>query len=570
MWDTESSGKAAHPPVADAEPVQEGPGRDGTVRNAPARARRAAWTAAIVAGILTLFWLYWLQARDEGVGSDAASNVLQGAAMLHGNLLLHGWVMTDVSFYCTELVQYALLQTVMAMSPGVVFVAGAMTYLLLLLAACWLAKGRATGRQAMIRVCAGAAVMLAPAPGAMLHAPAHLGSALPVLVVWLVIDRCPPRWYVPVAVCLLLTWGQVADPLVELTGVAAVALACGARSGLRLLRRRRGGGDHVPAGSPPWFEPALAAAAVMSAGLSQLALAAIRAAGGFTVPPLSGSFTGIAGVWEHAAITGKTLLALFGTAFWTETPAPLPWWQAGFSYVHLAVAALAAAGLVLALRRFFEPDALVTAGIAAGIVLNVAVFMTSRFPTDMASGREISAVLPFSVVLAGRLVPGFLAGRARLRGLRPAAALTALALVGVAMTAANSAVARPAPPAQATVAGWLSAHQAGDGLALSYWMSNVITVDTGGRVAVRPATVARGAVAQPAGWNSDTGWYDPAENSARFLLTDAPAGSGAWKAQLRAAEATFGRPARTYLVDGDTVWTWPGNILARLGPAPPK
>ena len=37
------------------------------------------------------------------VNSDGAGLVLQASDMLHGNLLLHGWYATDVSFVTTEL-----------------------------------------------------------------------------------------------------------------------------------------------------------------------------------------------------------------------------------------------------------------------------------------------------------------------------------------------------------------------------------------------------------------------------------------------------------------------------------
>ena len=42
------------------------------------------------------------------VNADGASNALQAWDMLHGNLLLHGWWLSDVSFYTTELPQYTL------------------------------------------------------------------------------------------------------------------------------------------------------------------------------------------------------------------------------------------------------------------------------------------------------------------------------------------------------------------------------------------------------------------------------------------------------------------------------
>jgi hypothetical protein len=514
---------------------------------------------------------YWLQARSAAVSSDGASIILQASDLRHGNLLLHGWDTADVSFYGTELVQYALLLIVLPMSPGLVFVAGAMTYTLLVAGAALLARGRAAGREGIIRACAGAGIMLAPAPGTLtallLHAPDHVGSAVPVLLAWLVIDRCRPRWYVPVSVCLLLTWGQVGDQLVEITGVAAIVVACGVRSAWELLRRRR----------PSWFEPSLAAAAIVSFGLAKLVTAGIRAAGGFTPAPVNTSWSGLTALWQHAALTGEGLLGLFGATFWTKGLTPL---QLAFSCLHLVGVALAVAGLALALRRFFRPDALLTAGLATAIVLNVAAFTASGYVDNIISVREAAAVLPFAAICAGRLLPGrLLSGSVRLDSPRsgplariPLARLRVrlapvLAVIGaayLAMLGVNAATARPAPPAQAAIAGWLSDHHLTNGLAAGYWLSNIVTVDTGGQVKVRQIRVTRGAVTPPPDWEINTLWYDPAVSQADFLLTNAAPGSAAWETQVRAAERDFGTPSRIYRVDGVSVLTWHTNLLIAL------
>ena len=44
------------------------------------------------------------------INADGASNALQAWEMLHGNVLLKGWTVTDVPFYSTELPQYALIE----------------------------------------------------------------------------------------------------------------------------------------------------------------------------------------------------------------------------------------------------------------------------------------------------------------------------------------------------------------------------------------------------------------------------------------------------------------------------
>jgi hypothetical protein len=55
---------------------------------------------------VVLFVCYLRLSRTQPVVSDGASNALQAWDMLHGNWLLRGWTVSDVSFYTTELPEY--------------------------------------------------------------------------------------------------------------------------------------------------------------------------------------------------------------------------------------------------------------------------------------------------------------------------------------------------------------------------------------------------------------------------------------------------------------------------------
>ena len=59
-------------------------------------------TGCTSAAIL-LFLCYLRISGTQPVTSDGASQALQAWDMLHGNWLLKGWSLTDVSFYTTEL-----------------------------------------------------------------------------------------------------------------------------------------------------------------------------------------------------------------------------------------------------------------------------------------------------------------------------------------------------------------------------------------------------------------------------------------------------------------------------------
>ena len=73
--------------------------------------------------------------RRSPANSDGASNALQAWDMLHGNLLLHGWWLSDVSFYTTELPEYMLVELGrIGLNADVVHVGAALTYTLLVAA----------------------------------------------------------------------------------------------------------------------------------------------------------------------------------------------------------------------------------------------------------------------------------------------------------------------------------------------------------------------------------------------------------------------------------------------------
>src|ERR1700689_5696165 len=81
---------------------------------------------ALATGVL--FFCYWRQSSSAALSSDGSGNVLQAWAMLHGNVLLHNWWVSDVSFYTTELPQYMLIEFFAGLGPWVVHIGAAMTY----------------------------------------------------------------------------------------------------------------------------------------------------------------------------------------------------------------------------------------------------------------------------------------------------------------------------------------------------------------------------------------------------------------------------------------------------------
>jgi len=193
---------------AEVAPAPEPEAGGGADRDR-ARPARWVWPAAYALSAAALFFCYLRISGTQPVTSDGASQALQAWDMLHGNWLLKGWTVTDVSFYTTELPEYVLVEIVRGFGASDVHIAAALTYTLLVVLVGLLAKGSKTGAEGLTRVLIASGIMIAPQVGhgafILLLAPDHTGTGVPVLVTWLLLDRAPRRWWVPVLTCLTLT-----------------------------------------------------------------------------------------------------------------------------------------------------------------------------------------------------------------------------------------------------------------------------------------------------------------------------------------------------------------------------
>jgi len=588
------AGPAARRP-ADARPGRAAPGPAPRV---PAAWAARAWPAgAWLAGTGAAFAVYLRLAQTRAVNSDGASQALQAWDMLHGNPLLRGWTVSDVSFYTTELPQYALVELVRGLRADVVDIAAAMTYTLVVLLAALLARGTATGRQALLRVALAAGILLAPqlGPGTnvLLSSPDHIGTSVPLLLTWLVLDRGGRRWYVPLIVSALLAWAEVADSIVLVAGIIPLALVCtgrGARAALTRAKHPDPARAKHPdparaklpaltrAGHDAAYELAMAGGALAAAVAARWILLAVTAAGGFTVRPLGTQIAPLSEIFRHnLPVAGRCLLVLFGA----DAAGPSAGQAAAFLLLHLAGAALAAAGVALAAWRLRRGQDLAGQVLLAAIAVNLGAFLVTRRALDVASAREIAPVLPFAAALAARELSPVLARLPR-RQARPApgtapsapgggnavAARLAgplLVVIGIGYAAGLGAelTAPAAAPQGAPLTAWLRGHRLGGCGLGGYWQASVVTLTSGGTVAVRPIADAGGAIGAHPGEVKDS-WFDPRRSCARFVVLSPDEPEYPGYADYQAVRATWGAPARTYHVGQYTIWYWPKNLLAAI------
>jgi len=583
----------------------DGPNIDSPAESAPGRARRwpaiGIWCACGLAA-LALWAAYARLSQAFPTNSDGASIALQAWQMLHGNPLLRGWALADVSFYTTELPQYMLVELVTGLNANVVHVAAGMTYALALVAAAALATGRARGWAAVIGGCIAAGIMLDPQGGdgvaVLLSSPDHIGTSVPMMLAWLILDRARPGWRTAAAVSLVLGLAGLADSVVTYAAIAPLVLVVAIRLGHALLHDRSAPRRGVLAERR--YEIGLAAGAAAAAIAARVALRLIGALGGFSSPPPVASVASLHLILSHnLPVVGRGLLMLFGADF-LDYPVGV------VLVLHLVSVALVAVAVAVTAWHFPADLDLVAQLLLAGIVVNLAVFIVSTNVSWLPTMREADAVLPFGAALAGRqlgprLAAALAAGRrsaslpstparasrasraslpsgrpGRVAGLSRAAAaglVAALALAGVGYAAGLARQVSPRIPVSSgqQLADWLTARHLDNGLG-GYWQSASVTLMSRGEVTVRLVGIDYRPRRQMLvkGVREDwAGWYSPATETADFVVLAPGDDSFPGFDGRAAAIATFGRPAAAYRVDGYTILVWPkANLLAELAPLP--
>ena len=514
---------------------------------AVARVRRSlTWTGVSLLAA-ALFVAYLHQARTQLVDSDGAAQALQAWDILHGNVLLHGWILGDASFYTTELPYWALIEAFDGLRPDAVHLGAAVTYTLIVVLTAAVARGRSRGREGVLRALIGAGVVAAPAGGvtsyALLSAPDHTGTTVPILVALLIFDRLRPSRSLPVVGLALLTWMLVADQLTLVAAAAPVAVTAAVRAA------GSGGGR-----GSRWYYAWLGIAAAAAVGLAHLAVSGIHAAGGFYEIPLSqtrlqgGLFAPPGEIPRNARMLGDSISTLFSL----HTVPGAGWFSFAVVTVRVVLACGCALAVLYGLVRFRRLD-MVTQILVVAVAMLLAVGVFGTWQINSQGGREIAVLLPLSAALAGRAIPArSLAvcgwpGTLRSAGL---AAALGVQLAGLGFTASGPAM----TPAADDLAGWLVKHGLTSGLA-GYWESNSVTLDSGGRISMA-AVLGPPSGPVPYWWETNASWYNPASHRADFVVT---------ATDLDVPESLlitwFGRPARTYDVPPYTITVWNKNLL---------
>jgi len=338
------------------------------------------WPAAVwIGGGIALYAFLLRISLSRGMNSDGANNALQGWDMLHGNVLLHGWIIGDATYYTFELPLYAVTEALFGLHMLTFHMVSALTYLIVVACAAALAMTDSRGLSRAARCLAVIVVLGAPlltrsGVSFLLEEPDHTGTSAIMLASFLLIDRAPARRFTPPLTCAILCAGQIGDATVRYVAVPAVLLVCAYRVlSARKIRTAEG---------------AIMLGAAASGPLASLIRAIMKHFGAFAMVPPTTKISP-AGQWPHnAVITVGNIRTLFGVV---AVPGVAVLGAAGAvcALICLLAAVFGFGRVIWTWRTARRSEQL----LCAAIVVNTAIYVISTLPKPK-NTYEIVAVLP--------------------------------------------------------------------------------------------------------------------------------------------------------------------------------
>jgi hypothetical protein len=500
--------------------------------------RRPVVAAMWIVGCMALFALYLRISFTVQVTSDEANNALQAWDMLHGHLLLHGWIIGDATYYTFDLPVLAVTEIFFGLCDLTSHVASALIYIIVTVSAVALAVTNSRGLARVARCGVVVAVLTAmfhieSNVPYLLGAPDHTGTSAFLLVSFLLIDRAAARRFTPPLLCAILCAGQIGDATIRYVAVPAVVLVCGYRV---VAGRKVRTGD-------AWNALAAAASVPLTSAVRAVMLH-------FGAYQMATPKTAISRPqqWPHnAALAWGAIRVLFGA----EAASGSPSLARDTGYIlGLACLLAAAAGfarVVWTWRTASRAEQL----LCAAIVINISAYVISTMPL-LSNPYEIVAVLPCGAILAARACVPEHIGNSLWDGMA-----TGLVAIGALLPLTAAAAQPPAAVPTALLSTWLKSRGLTYGLA-GYWNSSVVTLQSGNQVQVRAVAIYGRQVIRY-DWETNTLWYDASRHDTRFVITDL-----ADDGLSPSAESYFGKPAKIEHVAYWAILIYQKNLLEQV------
>jgi len=502
----------------------------------------------IAVGSVMLFAAYTYISLINPKNSDDATAVLQAQDILHGNLLLHGWVNPPDSGYTTFIPLYVLGGLFTAHMAVLMYVLPPITYVMIVIVCGAITWTSTANKHRLLSTLLVAIVIALPslfgrtdAGPPVQTAGDHQSTILLVLIAFYLLSI---RKSFGLAL-LPLILAPIGDPMATWIGIPAVGLV-----GLLLLSRgqKRLG----------WR---LVICAATSLIIAKLLIALIPMLGGFDSTPgdLRSRFVSLDNLSGNVRLFIESVLALFGA---NPFGLPVAAFDTAIVLIHLGVLIFIIWIIWEVARTASQETDPLKLLLLTALILNVIAFVFSTAPTNLASARYLPTLTIFGALLAG------LCWHDVGISAKPLWLATPIVMIAFLIPFGRQMV-RPiqdpqpqadfVPPDPRGVAEFLEANHLTEGYG-SYWCASIFMVLSDGKVKVPPVAFGPQGLLAPLLWWSARQWYDM--KNARFLIFK----DESFGVNRVTAISTWGPPSETKDLDGYTILIWPRPL--HLGQIP--
>lgn len=530
--------------------------RRGAHGASPSRSRTLALVtplALLLAAALTAAY-EMAAAQISATTADASTALLEGHALDHGNVLLHGWSLSLDSFWGLEALAYALVIPFTGVHLYDLHVEPALVATALFGVGLVLATIDQHRRSAVVAAVLLVALVAFPSPDLayfMLQGPWHITTALACFVAFVVVASAATYARAALA-ALILAVASISDATALMLGIVPVIVV----GVVQLLRTRNlriaaptlagGFGAIVLVAIVHEFGKHVGLYTLVNRNLV-ISTKQLRVNFNLIVPHLKALFgigsVGIPSVSQHFGgyvLVRGVLVAVVGSV--------------------VLVCCYQAARLLIRLRK--KSDALSRGRLIEALLLIFVFFDVAFFVVGSANGHVEFTKYLTPGALALSILTARVIGAASMRV--PRAARRAGAVVGliaaVACGAQYFSVATRSAPIQKShqLAVFLASHDFGPGIA-SYPIASLVSVDSGLSRLLRPISATRTGQITTFGRQEDASWYS--NTTFGYLVFDT---SVPWHGvNLSSAEHTYGKVAHIYVVGPYRVVTWSHRITVQ-------
>lgn len=477
--------------------------------------------------IVVLFIAYYLASQSVALNSDTVNALLQGNAIAHGNVMLNGWTLSNISFYTTDLLYYAALVWIGGFHLSILRIGSALIYAVIVMLAIELSirhKSNMYWRIGIVLLLIGlpiedlASVAFSPMD--------HTNTLVFVLAAVLLSTLRRNKLISYILVPLILAFAAVGDTLTLFVGIIPIAIAS-------FMKR-------------DWI---MAVLTVTSGIVARIIAKHIH---GFTLYPTYFRFSKLSDLPHHISYAIHGILSFTGADFFAHKLNL----QSMLSVVHLISTAIIIYIAYTAIKRWRELD-YIGLVLIIGMVVDLCAFLFSTFPVGDSSDRYLLTFIIFGSVLVARQYEWI-----QLRNVKRLNLYIGLSVITLAYMV--SFLGFPTPNAnqgERDVINFLAEHHMTNGYG-NYWDASIMTAVSNGSVTVRPLYITSSNTISEYYWESNHNWYN---KPAHFIIFDDTMGF-----TLQRIDQDFGKPQKVYRIGKYTIADWNTNITPKLFHVPLK